>query len=207
MAKKVIALGGPKYSGKDSIAEVLQGIHKDGIWLYERTPMAAGVKQICSEVFGWPLSLMEDPLLKETPTEEWPYIAPREPMMDVANWFRDRFGGDVWVRRNQMVIAALASPVCVVTDWRFPEETEWLNSLGNNALKIYVQRDSAEESLLSKQAAGDSMANNPSESHYASIKENADYIIENNSELGIAQMRLMNLVETHFGISSIFDVA
>ena len=203
---RVIAISGPKYSGKDTAASSLLGLRsmpdKRG-FVFCRMPFAAGVKNICQEVFGWDPYLLEDPILKEQKTEDYPFIEPRWPMMDIANWMRDKYGGDVWVRRNARLINEIHATrpywAYVITDWRFPEETEWLQSLGPSALKVYVQRDEAENALLAAQRGGNEMALNPSELHYTNTKAAADLILYNNREIHHMQNTLISAVRSHFG--------
>lgn len=203
---RVIAISGPKYSGKDTAASSLLGLRsmpRQDTFVFCRMPFAAGVKNICQEVFGWDPYLLEDPILKEQKTEDYPFIEPRWPMMDIANWMRDKYGGDVWVRRNARLINHLQATnpywAYVITDWRFPEETEWLNSLGPAALKIYIQRDGAESALLASQQAGHEMALNPSEMHYASTKAAADVVLGNNGAIHELQNTMQFAVRNYFG--------
>lgn len=203
---RIIALSGPKYSGKDTAASSLLGLRslpEKREFVFCRMPFAAGVKNICQEVFGWDPHLLEDPVLKETPTVDWPHTEPRWPMMDIANWMRDKYGGDVWVRRNARRINEIHTSrpywAYVITDWRFPEETEWLQSLGSSALKVYVQRDEAEAKLHAAQQGGNEMALNPSEMHYANTKAAADIILDNNGAIHIMQNNMMQEVRKHFG--------
>lgn len=200
---RIIAFSGPKYSGKDTAASTLfeQNRASFNPCAFARTPMAAGVKNICKEVFGYSNALMEDPVLKEQPTASWPNVAPRWPMMDIANWMRDKYGGDVWVQRNKRIIADIDEVMphwaYVVTDWRFPEETEWLQEAG--ALMIYISRPEAEAKLAAQQAEGDAMALNPSESHYASTRAAAHVVLSNDTEIHNLRNASLGAVRNHFG--------
>jgi hypothetical protein len=160
--------------------------------------MAEGVKNIVEEVFGWDASLYEDPILKETPLKEWPFIEPRWPLMDIANWMREKYGGDVWPRRWERLATGPASfwGCHVITDMRFPEEVEMIKRLGG-AL-IYISRPEAEEALFGAQKAGNKMALNASESHYVMLREAADYLIENTGSVKALQLQLMSLVTRHY---------
>jgi hypothetical protein len=202
---RIIALGGPKTCGKDTMASVLlkqnQGLvpseHKN---YFLRTPFARGVKQICHDVFGWDWELMDDFHFKETVLNEWPHCEPRWPMMDIANWMRDRYGGDVWVRacHNFIQEQHRTNPygAYVITDWRFPEELAWLKT--QNSLLIYIDRPSAEVALSTAKALGDPKALNPSEAHYDLLKAEADHILLNDREPYKAQNLLMNMVRQRF---------
>jgi hypothetical protein len=197
---RVVAFSGPKYSGKDTAAKALLG-HGDNIRLnlFRRASMAEGVKNICRDTFGYTDELLEDPLLKETKTETWPYLEPRWPMMDIANWMRDKYGSDIWARRWERVTME-ADPywAChVMTDLRFPEELEMLQRL--NALIIYIYRTEAEDALATKQAAGNAMALNPSEAHYALMRENAHVTIYNDSTIEALHKQVLKEVDNVYG--------
>lgn len=197
---RVVAFSGPKYSGKDTAAKGLLELPMNrSHQLFRRAPMAEGVKNICKEAFGYTDELLEDPILKEVKTDYYPFIEPRWPMMDIANWMRDKYGGDVWVRRWERV-ALENDPywTChVMTDLRFPEELEMLQRL--EALIIYIWRDEAEERLTSKRNAGDAMALNPSEAHYKTIITNATAVIDNNSSIEKLHSQVQAVVQNHFG--------
>lgn len=214
---RMIAFSGPKYSGKDTAASVLFAQNEKYPFTFWRHPFAGsvnpprGVKGICGMVFGYDDALLEDPVRKEQKTEGWPFIEPRWPMMDVANWFRHRFGGDIWckVHENNINTDYLAQ---VITDHRFPEESTYLDSWGYapnycESLILYIQRDEAEEALKAAQKSGSAMANNPSEMHYAKIKERANLdgqysrtvIIENNGTIAQLHGQVLAAVRNHFG--------
>ncbi len=196
-APRIIAFSGPKFSGKDTAASIL--LRQAG---FVKMPFAGGVKNTCHDFFGWDYEDMEKFSFKETPTDDFPFIMPRWPMMDIANWLRDKYGGDIHVRRNarlidQMHMSNKRAWAYVITDWRFPEETEWLNKAG--ALKIYIDRPSAEASLTVAQDSGDAMALNPSEMNYAETRANADVVLANDREIYNLQNNVMSTVRSRFG--------
>lgn len=209
---RIIALSGPKNSGKDTLAKALFKQNATYPNTFRRAPFAGtanpptGVKGVCSIMFGYTEEHTENPVLKETPTEAWPFLPPRVPMMDIANTLRDMYGGDVhvqaWERRRQAAHQWLAH---VITDHRFPEELEYLKGVG--ALIIYIQRDEAEAALQQKIAQGDRMAQNVSESHYAVIKQNADYVLENNGGVAEAANQLVSIVRKTYGHWSLWGHA
>ena len=205
---RIIAFSGPKTCGKDTAASILFK-QNDAKTQYKKfflkTPFAEGVKNICADVFGYSQQVMVDSELKERPTADWPHLEPRWPMMDIANWMRDKYGSDVWVRRlDRLILHAELSQepywAYVVTDWRFPEETDWLQKMG--ALKIYIERPEAEAKLEAAKAAGDAKALNPSEAHYASTKEAADLIIRNDAAIHNLQNNVLMEVRSRYGFWS-----
>jgi hypothetical protein len=211
---RIVAFSGPKFCGKDTAAKGLFRLndgHKK--YLFRRAPMAEGVKNVCREAFGYTDEHLEDPVLKETKTDFFPYVEPRWPMMDIANWFRDQYGGNIWVERWQRVTRELdykydhneegfapihSGHAChVMTDLRFPEELEMLKK--NDALIIYVHRTEAEEALKLKRGAGNAMALNVSESHYDLIRENATHTVYNDGTIAQLHNEVQCIVRNRFG--------
>jgi len=198
-AVRIIGLCGPKYCGKDTAASRLIQVNDDYEKLvFRRAPMAEGVKKICSEVFGWSWELLEDPVLKETKLDAWPHIEPRWPMMDIANWMRAKYGGDVWCRRWARIMHQLnhAWGAHVITDVRFPEEVDMISSYGG--LLIYINRPEAEEALAKGKAAGSEMAKNQSESHYDFLRKQAHFEVNNTASVYYLQMQMMTCVRKHY---------
>ena len=222
---RMIAFTGPKYSGKDTASKILfeqnkttPGIHTPSSKLFWRHPFAGsvnpprGIKGIMGLAFGYTDEQLEDPVLKETPTATYLGIAPRFPLMDGANWFRDTYGGDVWCHAHERNIN-WDYKCQVITDHRFPEEAEYLDSWGMcpnycEALILYIQNDEAEAKLNAAKAAGDLAANNPSESFYDQIKARANssedsysktVIIDNNGTIPQLHGRVLAAVRNHFG--------
>lgn len=197
---RIVAFSGPKYCGKDTAAKGLFELPLNRTHnVFRPAKMAEGIKNILREAFGYTDELMEDPVLKETKTETYPYIEPRWAMMDGANWFRDHYSGDIWARRWER-IAQESDPywAChVMTDMRFPEELEMVQR--HEGLIIYIHRQEAEETLAAKQGAGDAMALNPSEKHYKLIRENADAIIYNDSSIAHLHAQVQSVVRNRYG--------
>lgn len=197
---RIVAFSGPKYCGKDTAAKALLTLQENVTHnIFRRAPMAEGVKNICREVFGYTDEHLEDPVLKETKTDFYPFIEPRWPMMDIANWMRDQYGGDVWAKRWERVALECDEYwAChVMTDLRFPEELEMLKRLG--ALIVYIHRTEAEEALAAKKNAGNAMALNPSEAHYDLIRENADVTIYNDGEIHQLNNQVHAVVRNYYG--------
>lgn len=183
---RIIGLTGPKTCGKDTAAEGLLRLNEGRqLNLFRRRQMAGPAKALASRAFGYPVEWNDDQELKEKPLETWPFICPRQLTIDVANWYRHKYGGDVWA--NAFEREALREieegswehyGVQVMPDLRFPEEPAMMAR--HQSLIIYIQRDEAEKALAEKQAAGDVMANNVSESHYAHMRAIANAVVDNN---------------------------
>jgi hypothetical protein len=197
---RIVALCGPKYCGKDTAAKGLLGLNdKHKKYLFRRAPMAEGVKRIVTEVFGIPEEVFEDPVLKETVWHDYPHIEPRWLLMDIANWMRKKYGGDVWPNRWERIALAPYNEgigCFVITDLRFPEELEMLRR--HRSLIIYVHRDSAEQALHQGQKAGNAMALNPSEAHHAMLRDKADVILVNDGSVEQLHNRVLSIVRNRF---------
>jgi hypothetical protein len=197
---RIIAFSGPKYCGKDTAAKGLLRLNAgDRRAYFRRAPMAEGVKEICKIAFGYTDLETEDPILKETKTTTYPFVEPRWPMMDIANWFRSQYGGEVWAKRWERVTLAQADAFgChVMTDLRFPEELEMLKRL--NGMIVYVDRAEAEAALRAKRSSGNAMALNVSESHYGLIRDSADFVVENNGTIAQLHDEVESLVKGRWG--------
>lgn len=205
---RIIAFCGPKHCGKDTAAKALLAQNIGGIVkvpekkLFHKNAFAYGVKKICHDTFGWGIDEMDDPIFKETKLISWPFIEPRWAMMDIANWMREKYGGDVHVRAWDQRID-LSYHCEVIPDHRFPEELEMLKARG--ALIIYINRASAEIALAEAKEAGDLKALNQSEAHYDLLKRNADYIIDNNGAPHEMQNAVLQAVRAHFGYWGYWD--
>jgi hypothetical protein len=193
---RIIGLAGPKYCGKDTAAKALEainGVHKK--YLFRHAKMAEGVKNIVQEVFGWGPELYEDPILKEQKLQEWPYIEPRWPLMDIANWMRDKYGGDVWARRWERLMLKSNHQwgAHIISDVRFPEEVEMINRY--QGIIVYIERPEAEHALAAAQAAQNEMALNRSESHYDMLRHVATHHILNNASTANLEAQIMVVVQ------------
>lgn len=201
---RIIGLCGPKYCGKDSAGRFLQE-QNAGMQRFRLSKMAGGVKNIIEEVFGWPPELYEHPVLKEQKLTEWPYIEPRWPMMDIANWMRDKYGGDVWARRWERLALQATDWGChVITDMRFPEEVEMIKR--HDYILVYIERPEAEEALAKAQAVGDAMALNQSESHYEMLRREATHLVQNDGEFYKLRNQILSVAGTAFDHWTYWDV-
>lgn len=201
---RVIAFTGPKTCGKDTAAKALFRQNLGNVnQFFRKAQFASGVKTVCHDFFGWSYEEMEDAIFKETPVPLWkdgPEIEPRWPMMDIANWMRDKYGRDIHAIRWERIAAQhhFHWGAEVITDLRFPDE-ELPAIRRYDSLVIYIERKEAEEQLASAQAAGDAKALNPSEMHYARLREEADVILANNGSKSDLNAQVMNLVRAKFG--------
>lgn len=180
---RIIAFTGPKGSGKDTAASALLSrnslSNKD---MFQKMAFADTVKAITMMAFDLTLDQVESAEQKETPLQQYPQgQTPRAILQDTANWYRERFGQDVWVEAWKRNYYHSTTGCVIVTDLRFPNEAKLLLDLG--AQIIYVGNKKAEDSLDAAKAEGDSLANNVSESHYTYLFRIATDILHNNGSL------------------------
>ena len=131
----IIGFTGHNGSGKnlaaDCICETLTGFKQDAF--------AKPLKEVCSILFGLSDREMNDPEIKETPLERYPFQSPREIMQKLgtegvrSNW------KDAWVEALKSRVRGLGN--FVITDCRFQNEADALRELGGKIIRI-VRPDS-----------------------------------------------------------------
>lgn len=218
---RIIAFCGPKGCGKDTAAKTLFEKNQSNYGKFFRhSPMAEGVKNVCEDFFGWDMYDMSRMDFKETPIPYWPggpVLEPRWAMMDIANWLRDKYGGAIHAARwamhaqNEDISVNIEGWTShVTTDMRFPEEVGIFEQYGGvEFLPIYIERTEAEEILATKQASGDKMALNASESHYPFLREYCRLkgaIVQNNGGVHQLHNEVMQVVKNKFGHWSTWKV-
>ena len=117
---------------------------------YIRESFAKGVKDVASQMFGWPRGMLEGDTedsrkWRETPDRYWSAkfgrdFTPREALQKLGTEVgRDVFHQDFWVFELENRLKYHDSPI-VITDVRFPNEINWIRSVGG---KVYeIQRGS-----------------------------------------------------------------
>jgi hypothetical protein len=196
---RIIGLTGPKGCGKDTAADAFSDDIK-----FQNRKMAAYAKAAACALHNYGPVLNEDPVLKEVPLPTFPFLCPRQLVIDIANWARDTYGGEVharnWERDAQEHQELWGDHIFVITDMRFPEELEMIRR--HQSVLIYIERPEAEEKLYAAQAAGDKLASNVSESHYALMRKNADFIIPNNGTVEELHARVREAAEVLNGVQA-----
>src|ERR1700748_2579418 len=82
---RIIALCGPKGSGKSTAAQYLLARNSiAGVDLFVHHPFAKQLKMACGDIFGLTHEEMNDPDLKEVELTRWPFKKPRRIMTDAA---------------------------------------------------------------------------------------------------------------------------
>lgn len=118
----LIAFAGPAGSGKDTAAGFLKGSK------YVPYKFAAPIKQAISNMFGVPLSLLEDSVAKEG--ELTPYGKSMRYMMQTlgTEWGRDLIHPDIWVilATKRLYEVMTLGKCMVISDLRFENEAQWV---------------------------------------------------------------------------------
>ena len=139
----VIGLVGFIGSGKGTAGDILSEMG------YAKESFAKGVKDTASVMFGWDRKLLEGDTeesrkWRETPDKYWSFkfgrdFTPREALQKMGTEVgRDVFHKDFWVFELENRLMFHDTPV-VVTDVRFPNEIDWIHSIGGKVIEI--QRD------------------------------------------------------------------
>ena len=177
--KKILALCGPKGSGKDTAAaRLLTRNQIEGREYFKRLPFMGPFKDAASIIFGLTTDEMEDGHLKDVPLDRWPYQTPRQLIIDSAEYFRAKYDQEVHTRSWLRTVTKVHTQCILVTDLRFPDELERLQKMG--AYVVYVQRDSSEAALQAEREMLGEAASR-TESYYALLKRSADFTLTNNS--------------------------
>lgn len=129
---RVVAFCGYAGCGKDTAADVLE------IFGYKRIAFADALRAAVSEMFDIPVEHMLDRKLKETPIDRPPYKSPREILQYVGTEGMRSYYPTIWVDKVRRAIDADPLQRYVITDWRFPNEGEFLKEIG--ALRIRLDR-------------------------------------------------------------------
>lgn len=137
---KIIALTGPKGSGKDEAGAALM---KAG---YRPMAFAEPIKEAIETMFSLDPRIWHDRDLKEKTLDETGIL----PGLDVSprlmaqtlgtEWGRELIDPDIWVKAVEARIQYEANEVgvnkFVITDLRFDNEIEWVQSMGGRVVEV-----------------------------------------------------------------------
>lgn len=182
----IVAFCGAKFHGKDTAAQPL--IEKYG---FKQVSFADGLKQCISTALRVPVSVLNDPAMKETihaPSgktyREWLQIAGTE-------WFRSMWDG-IWISWWEEEIKEKGYERVVTTDLRFPNELKAVRAKPNNFVVRVVNPF--------KPAHGDTHA---SEAHQASFV--VDDLLMNDGDVADLQAMSIAITERKFGSELYFS--
>lgn len=195
---RIIGFAGPKYAGKDTAADYLvsENIHT-GKNLFAKRPFAEPLKASLQYIFNLSLEEVEDPILKETKLNRWPFEKPRKLMQDTAKAFRAIYGGDVFANSWEGRIRGEPASCIIVPDLRHTEELDKFEKLGG--CLFYIQNDKAADDLSEARSRNDPLAADVSESMHELLKRRAKAIILNNGTLGDLYQGVAKAVHEQLG--------
>jgi hypothetical protein len=142
--ERLIGLLGLIGSGKGAASEYL--VKQKG---YSKLSFADPVKDAASAIFGWDRSLLqgdtpESRIWRETPDPFWSDImggkfTPRHALQQIGTEVgREYFHPDIWLESLRKRYNSLTRKTAVIDDCRFPNEIEFLHSIG--CVFIIVER-------------------------------------------------------------------
>ena len=133
MTPKPIGITGAIAAGKDTFADALAAARPGG---YLKYSLAAPMKRIAEEIFGFTREQLTDHDLKETVDDYWDITPRRFLQIMGTEMFRDCFRDDVWLKLAERRMRDIAPARMVVADVRFPNEAEFVRNLGGVVVKI-----------------------------------------------------------------------
>jgi hypothetical protein len=205
----ILGLVGIKDSGKGTVGNIIQNKFE-----YVTESFAGPVKDITSILFNWDRKLLEGDteesrIFRETKDDWWSTqlgydISPRLAMQLVGtNSIRDRIHSKMWIYSLENRIDPNKN--YIITDVRFPNELDWIKSLGGKNISII--RDPLPEWYWD--AHSDNMRNTTKMednypdihiSEWAHIGYTFDYMIQNNSTLEDLENKVYNMFQFFDGL-------
>lgn len=213
----IVGLLGFIGSGKGTVGEILSdcGFHP--------ISFATGVKDITSELFGWPRDLLEGSTeesrnFREVPDKFWSQefgyeFTPRKALQLIGTEVgRDIFHTDFWVIKAKQKMHSLMSEGLknfVFTDVRFPNEMKMIQEEGGISIEIRRGMQPHWYSIAEMANKGDLKAfqfmkkEGIHESEWKWIGQNIDYQIDNNGTKEELKKKVETCLKHSFGSSII----
>lgn len=204
-------------SGKGTVGEILTeyGFHP--------ISFASSVKDVASDMFGWPRELLEGATeesrkFREVPDKFWSQefgyeFTPRKALQLLGTEVgRDIFHPDFWVIKSKQKMHTLMSEGVenfVITDVRFPNEMKMIQEEGG--ISIEVQRGIQPHwySVAARANRGDAKAiqfmdeQSIHESEWKWVGSPIDYLIDNNGTKEELKKKVVTCLKRSFGSSII----
>jgi hypothetical protein len=139
---KIIALCGPVGSGKDSCCENISAEFK--------LAFAKPLKDSIKILFDFSHDQLYDPISKETVDERF-MVTPREVMQKVGDSLRS-IDKNFFINRLSIEIEKMSlkkSPYVIITDVRYPNEAEFIKSIGGSIVRIKRPHSSVKRTKFS----------------------------------------------------------
>lgn len=125
---RIIGLHGKKHVGKDAAASFLVSAG------YKQISFASPLKEICRILFKFSDEQLYGDK-KETIDEYWG-VTPRAMFQKIGtDLFRDQLRPDIWIAAADREVKSSNAPI-VFADVRFPDEAEYIRSLGGVIVQI-----------------------------------------------------------------------
>lgn len=138
---RVIGLAGPKYAGKDTAANLLEGVLSAAGISYRRIAFSDPIKRMLQTMLsdmGISWSGLHDPKRKEEIIPELG-VSYRHLMVTLGTeWGRDLINRELWLQPVRHVCETLPQDmVLVITDVRMPNEAKLIEDLGGEVWEVY----------------------------------------------------------------------
>lgn len=200
--KIIIAIHGKMRSGKDTLGKLIKNFlevnpdtlehdKKDSIKLYK---FADPIKQSLSATWGIPVKELEKDEVKNSLSPLG--ITWRELMQAHGKKLKE-IDEDYFCKALFNRIDNDPSKICIITDWRFPNETEFIEN--HNGIKLKVMRDKVEVfngKYISREEY-EGLNNSTSDISETSLDNynSFDYIIDNNLSMWDLSGSVYNLLK------------
>lgn len=197
--KLIFVITGQAHSGKDTFYQITADeLKKCGNLRIEHGSFAGFLKILCRDwlrlFYGLeiPLLYFEDPVEKEREYMEYQFNGRPLKIRDVLQYmgtdvFRDQISPTFWVEQlYKRQIERSEADIFFITDCRFPNEIEYLQSMDCNLFILKIVRSSMDENHLSnanqqhksEQLLGQIPHHHLFENSFSSIQEYQKHIIE-----------------------------
>lgn len=140
--RKLVAIMGPKGHGKSTAAQALL---ETGTFV--PISFATPLKQACKIIFGLTTEEVEDPVLKETTLERWPFLSPRQILQHVGTDLFRNWLPPTWTNAaiREIRQAWADGYDVVIPDLRFLNEESVIHELNGLILAVNDPRKPAQD--------------------------------------------------------------
>jgi cytidylate kinase len=196
----IIGICGMSGSGKDTVGNILVNKYN-----FVKLSFANVLKDIVSIIFGWSRQLLEGDTIESRiwreKVDDWwseklsiPKLTPRFVLQYIGtDIFRDHFNDNIWVLVVERQLNMYDN--VVITDCRFENEFKMLKN--HNAIFINVERYDLSEELIDYKNGKIEKPINMHPSEYLWIKQDFDYIINNNGTLSELTNKVCNVINNY----------
>lgn len=214
----IVGLLGFIGSGKGTAGDILKDVG------FTPISFAKSVKDVASEMFGWPRHLLEGDTQqsrqwRETPDTFWSKelgknLTPRYALQLMGTEVgRNIFHEDFWIIRLKKYINQNPNANYVITDCRFANEMRFISDMGGVLIEIQRGNRPHWYDIAYKANRGDSHAlkfmferSEVHESEWRWIGGDIDYTIYNDGSLEDLKNNLMNCLTNSYGANTIHEL-